>query len=96
METVNPLETARNLKPGESKLVGFNDYKKFRSFTVQLSEYNSVQGRQRNIFVHAASKKRLLQTYLVATTADEHDEELVNSNVKGEWRKLSPETWLNQ
>ena len=66
METVNPLETARNLKPGESKLVGFN------------------------------SKKRLLQTYLVATTADEHDEELVNSNVKGEWRKLIPETWLNQ
>ena len=60
----------------------------------QLSEFNIVAGRERNVYVHAASKKRLLQMYLVAVTADEHDSELRDNNLKGEWRKQIPQEWL--
>ena len=96
MVSGNPIETARHLKPGETAMVMFNDYKKLRTFTVQLSEFNNVVGRKLNVYVHAASKKRLLQMYLVATTADERDAELADNNLKGEWRKRIPEDWLNQ
>lgn len=93
--TGNPLDTAKSLIPGESALVMFNDYNKLRTFTVQLSEYNCVAGRKNNIYVHAASKKRLLQIYLVAVTADERDAELKDNNLKGEWRKRIPEEWMS-
>ncbi len=96
MVSGNPIETARQLKAGETAVVMFNDYKKLRTFTVQLSEFNNYLGRQRNVYVHAASKKRMLQMYLVATTAEERDAELSNNNLKGEWRKQIPEEWLNQ
>lgn len=90
----NPIDTAKNLKPGETALVMFNEYRKLRTFTSQLSEFNIVAGRERNVYVHAASKKRLLQMYLVAVTADEHDSELRDNNLKGEWRKQIPQEWL--
>ena len=96
MITGNPIDIAKNLKPGETAQVMFNDYRKLRTFTVQLSEFNNVVGRKLNVYVHAASKKRLLQSYLVATTADERDAELADSNLKGEWRKKIPAEWMNQ
>lgn len=91
----SPLETAKNLKPGETALVMFNEYRKLRTFTTQLSEFNIIVGRKLNVFVHAASKKRLLQVYLVAVTADEHDAEMRDNDLKGEWRKKIPAKWLN-
>lgn len=89
----NPLDTAKGMKPGETALVMFNNYNKLRTFTVQLSEYNCIAGRKNNVYVHAASKKRMLQIYLVAVTADERDAELNNNDLKGEWRKRIPEEW---
>lgn len=91
-----PIDTAKNLKPGETALVMFNEYRKLRTFSSQLSEYNIVSGRKQNVFVHAASKKTLLQVYLVAVTAEEHDAELRDDDLKGEWRKKIPLEWLNQ
>ena len=67
----NPIETVRSMKAGDQAIVEFKDFKKFRSFTVQLSDFNVIYGRGRNVYVHAASKKRKLQYYLVATTAEE-------------------------
>ncbi len=96
MVSGSPIETVKQLKAGETAMVMFNDYKKLRTFTVQLSEYNGYLGRKRNVYVHAASKKRMLQLYLVATTAEERDAELSDNNLKGEWRKQIPEEWLNQ
>ena len=89
----NPIETVRSMKAGDQAIVDFKDFKKFRSFTVQLSDFNVIYGRGRNVYVHAASKKRKLQYYLVATTAEEREAELNDFNLKGEWKKQIPEEW---
>lgn len=90
----NPIETVKSMKPGDMAIVEFRDFRKFRSFTVQLSDYNNSYGVERNIYVHAASKKRKLQYCLVATSADEREAELADYNLKGEWKKQIPEEWL--
>lgn len=96
MVSGNPLEIAKNMKPGETAMVMFNEYRKLRTFTVQLSEFNNIAGRKLNVYVHAASKKRLLQMYLVAVTAEERDAELAINDLKSECRKRIPEEWLNR
>lgn len=90
----NPIETAKSMKAGDQAIVEFRDFSKFRSFTVQLSDYNMIYGRKRNIYIHAASKKRKLQYYLVATTAEEREAEMADYNLKGLWKKQIPEEWL--
>ena len=62
-----PIDIVKSMKVGDMAMVEFKDYRKFRSFLVQLSDFNSIFGHERNIFVHAASKKRKLQYYLVVT-----------------------------
>ena len=89
----NPIETVKSMRPGDKAIVEFKDFVKFRSFTVQLSDYNSIYGHARGIFVHAASKKRRLQYFLVATTFAEREAELVDFNKKGEWKKQIPDEW---
>lgn len=91
--STNPIETVKSLRAGDSAIVEFKDFKKFRSFTVQLSDYNVAYGRERNIYVHAASKKRKLQYYLIAVTAKEREEELADYNLKGLWKQRIPEDW---
>jgi len=90
----NPIETVKSMRAGDMAVVEFKDFKKFRSFTVQLSDFNVVYGMERGIFVHAASKKRKLQYYLVAVTAEEREKELSDYNLKGLWKKQIPEEWL--
>ncbi|WP_033147873.1 hypothetical protein [Prevotella sp. P6B1] len=94
MITGNPLDTAHALKAGDTALVTFNDYKKLRSFQVQLSDYNILVAKKLNLFIHISTKKHLLQAYLVATTADEREAELKDSSLIREWRKKIPEEWL--
>ena len=89
----NQLEKAKKLIVGEVAIVEFDDYDKFRSFTVQLSHYNASQGRKRSLYVHAASKMKKLQYCLVAVSAEERDMEESNSNLKGLWKKQIPEEW---
>jgi len=89
----NPIETVKSMRAGDMAIVEFKDFKKFRSFTVQLSDYNIMYGRERNVYVHAASKKRKLQYCLVATSAEEREAELTDFNLKGEWKKQIPEEW---
>ena len=89
----NQLEKARSLKPGEVSIVEFEDYNKYRSFTVQLSHYNASLGRKRNLYVHAASRLKKLQFCLVVVTAEEREKEETNSNLKGLWKKQLPEEW---
>ena len=89
----NQLEKARSLKIGEVSIVEFEDYSKFRSFTVQLAHYNADLGRKRNLYVHAASKQRKLQYCLVVVSAEERELEETNSNLKGQWKKKLPEGW---
>ena len=91
--TGNPLDTVKSMNAGDSALIEFKDFKKFRSFTVQLSDFNTIYGRSRNVYIHAASKKKKLQYYLIATTADERDAEMADYNLKGEWKKQIPEEW---
>lgn len=88
-----PIDIVKSMKVGDMAMVEFKDYRKFRSFLVQLSDFNSIFGHERNIFVHAASKKRKLQYYLVATTATEREKELSDFNLKGLWKKQIPEEW---
>lgn len=88
-----PIETVKSMKAGDKAIVEFKDFKKFRSFTVQLSDYNIMYGRERNVYIHAASKKRCLQYCLVATTAEERDAELRDFNLKGKWKNQIPEEW---
>ena len=90
----NPIETVKSMRAGDKAIVEFKDFKKFRSFTVQLSDFNVVYGMERGIFVHAASKKRKLQYYLVAVTADEREKELADYNLKGLWKQQILEEWL--
>jgi len=90
---VNQLEKARSLKVGESAVVEFADYDKFRSFTVQLAHYNAGLGCKRNLYVHAASKKKKLQYCLIVVSAEEREMEENNSNLKGLWKKQIPEEW---
>lgn len=92
----NPIQIARSMKPGETAKVMFSEYRRLRTFTVQLSEYNNVIGRKLGVYVHAASKKQKLEMYLVAVTAEERKEEQENYDMKGKWREKIPEEWLNQ
>lgn len=89
----NQLAKARSLKVGEMAIIEFEDYGKYRSFTVQLSYYNAGLGRKRNLYVHAASNKKKLQYFLYVVTADEKDREDSDSNLKGQWKKVIPEEW---
>ena len=45
----NQLEKARNLCVGEIAVVEFDDYDKYRSFSVQLTHYNAGKGRKKNL-----------------------------------------------
>ena len=47
----NQLEKARSLKVGDVSIVEFEDYNKYRSFTVQLAHYNADLGRKRSLYV---------------------------------------------
>ena len=87
----NQLEKARSLKVGDVSIVEFEDYNKYRSFTVQLAHYNADLGRKRSLYVHAASKLRKLQYCLVVVSAEERKLEEINSNLKGQWKKQIPE-----
>ena len=89
----NPISTVKSMNAGDMAIVEFKDFKKFRSFTVQLSDYNTIYGREKNIYIHAASNKRKMQYCLVATTADEREAELVDYNLKGSWKKRIPAEW---
>ncbi len=89
----NQLEKARSLKVGDVSIVEFEDYNKYRSFTVQLAHYNADLGRKRSLYVHAASKLRKLQYCLVVVSAEERKLEEINSNLKGQWKKQIPEGW---
>ena len=89
----NQLEKARSLKVGDVSIVEFEDYNKYRSFTVQLTHYNADLGRKRSLYVHAASKLRKLQYCLVVVSAEERKLEEINSNLKGQWKKQIPEGW---
>ena len=89
----NQLEKAKNMTVGEFAIIEFDDYDKFRSFTVQLSHYNASLGRKRELYVHAASKMKKLQYCLIVVSADEREQEEVNSNLKGQWKKQIPEEW---
>ncbi len=89
----NPIETVKSMRAGDVAIVEFRDFRKFRSFSVQLSDFNVVYGRERDVFVHAASKKRKMQYFLVATTSAQREAELADFNKKGEWKKLIPEEW---
>ncbi len=89
----NQLEKARSLRVGDVSIVEFEDYNKYRSFTVQLAHYNADLGRKRSLYVHAASKLRKLQYCLVVVSAEEKELEDTNSNLKGQWKKQLPEGW---
>ena len=89
----NQLDTARSLKLGEMVIVEFDEYSKYRSFTVQLSYYNNGLARKRDIYVHAASKMKRLQYLLYVVSLDEREKEETNSNFKGLWKKQLPEEW---
>ena len=91
----NQLERAKKMTVGEVAVVEFDDYDKFRSFTVQLSHYNASLGRKRELYVHAASKMKKLQYCLIAVSAEERAMEESNSNLKGQWKKQIPEEWKN-
>ncbi len=89
----NQIEKARSLKIGDVSIVEFEDYNKYRSFTVQLAHYNADLGRKRNLYVHAASKLRKLQYCLVVVSMEEKEMEEYDSNLKGQWKKMLPEEW---
>lgn len=90
----NQLDTARSLKVGEMVIVEFDEYNKYRSFTVQLSYYNNGLARERDIYVHAASKMKKLQYLLLVVSSEEREREESNSNLKNLWKKQLPEEWL--
>ena len=83
------------MEPDDVAIIKFADARKFRSFTVLLSYYNSIFGCDRNVYIHAASKKRQLEYCLVATTIAEREAELADYNKRGEWRKLIDKEWKN-
>ena len=89
----NQLEKARSLKVREVSVVGFDDYDQYRSFTVQLSHYNAALAREKGLFVHAASKKALLQYCLVPVSLEDRTKELTDTNFKNKWKKLIPRAW---
>jgi hypothetical protein len=91
----NQLEKARSLKVGDVSIVEFEDYNKYRSFTVQLAHYNADLGRKRSLYVHAASKLRKLQYCLVVVSMEEKEMEEIDSNLKGQWKRKLPEEWRN-
>ena len=89
----NQLKKARELLAGQTCIVGFDDYNEFRSFSVQLSHYNSGLARERNLYIHAASKSKKYQYCLIAVSAEEHNKELKNSKIKLQWKKQLPDCW---
>ena len=91
---MNQLDTARSLKLGDTAIIEFDEYRKFKSFTVQLSYYNNGLAKERNLYIHAASKSRKLQYYLLAVSCEDKEQEERNSNLKGAWKKKLPEEWL--
>ena len=89
----NQLDKANKMRVGEVAVVEFDDYDKYRSFTVQLSHYNASLGRKRELYIHAASKMKKLQYCLIAVSAEDKEKEESNSNLKGLWKKQIPEEW---
>ncbi len=89
----NQLDTARSLKRGDMVIVEFEEFSKYRSFSVQLSYYNNGLARERNLYVHAASKMKKLQYLLYVVSIDERVREENDSNYKGLWKKQLPEEW---
>ena len=89
----NQLEKARKLSVGDIAVVEFDDYDKFRSFSVQLTHYNAGKGKKKNLYVHAASKKEKMQYCLIVVSSDDHQKEMSNSNFKNEWKKQIPREW---
>ena len=89
----NQLEKARSLKVGEVSIVGFDDYDQYRSFTVQLSHYNASRARKKGLFVHAASKKTLLQYCLVTVSLEDRMKEESDYSYKNHWKERIPQVW---
>ena len=89
----NQFEKAKKMVIGEIAIVEFDNYDLFRSFTVQLSHYNASIGRERELFVHAASKMNKLQYCLVVVSAEERKREQANSNYRNVWKKQIPAEW---
>lgn len=90
----NPMDAVRSMNVGDIVIVAFNDFGKFRGFTTSLSYFNADKGRAKNVYVHSSSCRNELMYCLVATTAEENDAELADTNLKGSWKKRLPEEWL--
>ncbi len=93
---VNPMRVARSMEPGDKALVVFEDFRKMKSFSVMLSEYNAIFGKEKGIFIHSSSKRKILSAYLVAVSYKDRLRELNDESLRDEWRKQIPEEWRRQ
>ena len=84
----NRAKWFRSIKPGDVSEGQFNNSTKFKSISVQLTDYNRTIGREKGVFIHAKYFPEESSIILVGVSLEERKRELSDSSYSNNWHKL--------
>ena len=84
----NRAKWFRSIKPGDISEGHFKDSLRFKSISVQLTEFNRTYGKEKGVFVHAKYLPDVSCIILVGVTLEERERDLSDRDFSGTWREF--------